>query len=162
MNPSSGNPGMNKLARALQGRMQQNVDASSYLLLDFGEIQGDYSLLTNTYPIPIPRSDYLVCRQLTLGSTGSHLTNTSPNGSHEHTGEGTHNHDGGVHDGHETGTGTHNHSGGVHGHGNAGSHLHSVLIPEKMRSILPGDRVLVAWIQNDAVVIDIVLPASAI
>lgn len=34
--------------------------------------------------------------------------------------------------------------------------LHSVVIPEKMRSVRAGDRVLVAWVQNEAVVIDII------
>lgn len=47
-------------------------------------------------------------------------------------------------------------------HTNEGPHVHDVLIPEKMRKLLPGDRVLVAWVQNDAVVIDLVLPASVL
>ena len=37
-----------------------------------------------------------------------------------------------------------------------GTHQHTVLIPEKMRSLQAGDRVLVAWVQNEAVVIDII------
>ena len=41
-------------------------------------------------------------------------------------------------------------------------HQHHVLIPEKMRSIKPGDRVLVAWVGDDAVVVDLVLPATAV
>lgn len=35
-------------------------------------------------------------------------------------------------------------------------HKHTVTVPESMRSIGPGDRVLVAWVNNEAVVIDIV------
>ena len=57
MNPAEGNPGINYLAQAIQGRIRQNQDANSALLLDFGEIQPDYSLLTNTYPIPITKTD---------------------------------------------------------------------------------------------------------
>lgn len=38
----------------------------------------------------------------------------------------------------------------------ADGHRHMVPIPGLMRSIGPGDRVLVAWVNNEAVVIDIV------
>ncbi len=43
------------------------------------------------------------------------------------------------------------------------AHNHQGIIPEKMRSIRPGDRVLVAWVgEDDACVIDIILPGTAI
>lgn len=154
--------GMNHLARVLHGRMGAEREANSSLVLDFGVIQSDGSLLCNTYPIPIPKTDYLVLRQLTLGATGAALTSTTENGDHQHTGTGEHSHDGGSHGGHDSGNGTHTHSGGSHGHGSAGTHGHTVLIPEKMRSVAPGDRVLVAWVQHDAVVLDIIQPATAI
>lgn len=141
MNPSSGNPGINKLGRVLQQRMKE-VNASP-LVLDFGVIQGDYSLLTNTYPIPIPKKDYLVCRQLTLGETGSKLTVTATDGSHDVYSD--------------------PYPEPIYSHIGIGvNHAHNVLIPEKMRWLKPGDRVLVAWVQNDAVVIDIILPATKI
>ncbi len=92
-------------------------EKESPLILDFGEIQTDGSLITNTFPVPIPRGSYSVLRQLTLGNIGSTLTETSISDTHNHT----------------------------------------VLLPEEMRSIVPGDRVLVAWVQNEAVVIDIVV-----
>ena len=41
-----------------------------------------------------------------------------------------------------------------------GAHQHHVLIPEKMRRLKPGDRVLVAWVQSEAVVVDIICPAE--
>lgn len=133
-----GNPGINKLANTLSQRMKK--ENGSPLILDFGEIQANGSLVTNTFPVPIPKGDYSVLRQLTLGDTGTLLTTTKEDGSHSHTG--------GKHEGHEEGDGSHSHNGGTHGH--------SVIIPEKMRSVGPGDRVLVAWVQNEAVVIDIV------
>ena len=34
------------------------------------------------------------------------------------------------------------------------------MIPEKMRRLRPGDRVLVAWVQSEAVVVDIICPAE--
>ena len=173
MNPAEGNPGINHLAQAIQGRIRQNQDANSALLLDFGEIQPDYSLLTNTYPIPIPKTDYMVCRQLTLGPTHDILAKTQDiglphSGSHIHK---TIN---------ETGSCGCTVSGTVGettraapdppipsqrtagGDSSDGMHQHHVLIPEKMRKLKPGDRVLVAWVQNDAVVVDLVLPATVL
>lgn len=118
--PYQGNPGASKLGKILSDRMaKQNA---SPLILDFGSIEADYSLKTNTFPVPIPRSDYTVCRHvggLVLGTTG------------------------GEHGGHNSGT---------------GAHSHGVPVP----AIKPGDRVLVAWIQNDATVIDVIVPASSI
>ena len=118
--PYQGNPGTSKLGKILSDRMaKQNA---SPLLLDFGSIEADYSLKTNTFPVPIPKSDYTVCRHvggLVLGTTG------------------------GEHGGHNSGT---------------GAHSHGVPVP----AIKPGDRVLVAWVQNDATVIDVIVPASSV
>ena len=75
-NPAEGNPGVNALAKALQEQMRRNLRANSALVLDFGVIQSDYSLLTNTFPIPIPKGDYMVCRHLTIGEAGERLTTT--------------------------------------------------------------------------------------
>lgn len=145
--------GMNHLARVLHGRMRANSDADSSLVLDFGVIKSDYSLLTNTYPIPIPKTDYLVLRQLTLGNTGAYLTQSQSAG---HSGDGTHSHgSSGTHGGHVGGDGSHTHS-------DEAPHVHNILIPEKMRWLKPGDRVLVAWVQHDAVVLDIIRPATDI
>lgn len=119
-----GHPGTKKLAEVLSQRMKKEND--SPLVLDFGEIQGNGSLMTNTFPVPIPKGDYSVCRQLTLGPKDDRLTVTARDGKH---------------DGHISGDGI---------------HVHEVLIPEKMRSIKPGDRVLVAWVYSEAVVVDII------
>ena len=143
------NQGMNKLARAIQERMNRNQDANSALILDFGTIQKDMSLKTNTFAVPIPQADYHVARHLTLGPTGSHLTYTVGNdGKHDHGSSGTHG-------GHISGSGAHTHT-------EEGPHRHSVIIPEKMRSIKPGDRVLVAWVQSEAVVIDVILRGTQV
>jgi hypothetical protein len=124
--------GLNKLAQVMQERMKRNQEANGSLVLDFGAIQADMSLKTNTFSIPIPRADYHVCRQLTLGTAGSLLTETKTPGQHG-------------------------------GHmGGDGSHSHQIKVPEKMRSIKPGDRVLVAWVQSEAVVIDIILRGTEV
>lgn len=119
-----GHPGTSKLATVLSQRMRKENE--SPLVLDFGEIQPNGSLVTNTFPVPIPKGDYSICRQLTLGATGSLLTQIKSSGDHE---------------GHAAGD---------------GKHKHDVPIPEKMRSVGSGDRVLVAWVQNEAVIIDII------
>lgn len=122
--------GMEALALVLNELMKNAAEKP--LALDFGVIQADYSLKTNTFRQTIPKDSYQVCRQLTLGSTGAWLTRTTDSVLPETMiPEHTHSHP-------------------------------SVLVPESMRSIRPGDRVLVAWVGNDAIVIDIVLPAAVI
>lgn len=111
-----GNEGINKLAGIMQGRMKEVSDKPQ--VLDFGVINGDLSLTTNKFPKPIPKSDYMVCRQLTLGHTGDELTKTVS----------------------QT----------------------KVLIPETMRKLKAGDRVLVAWVGDDACVVDLILPGTVL
>ena len=53
-----GHPGTAKLAAVLSQRMKRENE--SPLVLDFGEIQANGSLVTNTFPIPIPKGDYSV------------------------------------------------------------------------------------------------------
>lgn len=82
-----GSEGINKLTEVLQSRMHSVGDKPQ--VLDFGEIQGDMSLLTNKFPVPIPQSDYMVCRQLTLGPVYNILAKTQDigmphSGSHLH------------------------------------------------------------------------------
>lgn len=114
-----GHPGTSKLAGVLSRRMKQENE--SPLVLDFGEIQANGSLLTNTFPVPIPKGEYSVCRL--VGGLSFTIS-------------------GGGHQGHEDQTETY-HTGG---------HNHTVAPPQ----IKTGDRVLVAWVQNEAVVIDVI------
>ena len=39
-------------------------------------------------------------------------------------------------------------------------HSHKVKVPKKLRSLKPGDRVLIAWVGNDACVIDVIKSAN--
>jgi len=114
-----GHPGTARLASVLSSRMKRENEVP--LVVDFGEIQVNYSLVTNTFPVPIPKGDYSVCRH--VGSLSFEVLE-------------------GEHDGHEGQTNIHNN----------GGHKHTVKPP----SIQPGDRVLVAWVQNEAVVVDII------
>lgn len=112
------NPGTAKLANVLSRRMKSETSAP--FCLDFGSIGPDFSLTTNTFPLPIPRKDYTLCRHV----AGMAVTIN-----------------GGEHGGHENGNGNHD---------------HSILVP----AVKPGDRVLVAWVGTEAVVIDVILMAE--
>ena len=78
--------GMEKLAKVLDSRMEEHSGGG--FSFDFGVIKKDYSLVSNTFPLPIPKKDYSVCRL---------LANLSTNVS------------GGTHGGHNSGTGSHSH-----------------------------------------------------
>ena len=155
------------LGQTIAKRIGKQMEGESSLVLDFGEIKDDESLLTNTFPIPIPKGEYHVLRSLTYGKVGDILAKTQNIGS---PGSGEHDHKtfvlNSVH-GPVKGTIGTPASGqpdppdppqsSAGGGGSEGAHQHHVLVPEKMRSLKPGDRVLVAWVQNEAVVVDIVV-----
>lgn len=129
--------GINNLGIVLKNQITKECE--SPLILDFGEIQDDYSLKTNTFPIPIPVSDYLVCRSLTIGKEGGIIA-VSDKYNHSHV----------------VNAGEHKHNISVD------EHSHEVFISSKMCTVKPHDRVLVAWVGSDAVVIDIILKAEVI
>lgn len=114
---NKGNAGMAKLAIALDSRIREHRPQE--LVIDFAEILSGYQLKANTFPELIPPSDYMVCRQLTLGNTGEVLAGVST----------------------------------TDGAGQA-------YVPEKMRKLKPGDSVVIAWVQNTAVVLDIIVRAD--
>lgn len=173
-----GNPGMNRLARAIDAQMKRyHSDITGDLTLDFGEIGEDWSLNINSFPKPIPKGDYYICRSLILGKKDTILTKTQEIGKPN---SGTHIHnmmslicpDGTV-------NGTVGAAGkaapdppdppdypavkqkGDDGAGGQdGTHQHHVLVPEKLRSLKPGDRVLVGWVQNEVCVIDIIVSSE--
>ncbi len=122
------NKGISALASVIQGKAKQAADGIP-MSLDFGVINGDFSLKTNTFGKPIPRSDYSVCRLVTgytLATSDSSWTGHLQNDKHNH--------------GSPSGVPAHSHD-----------------VP--MPGLKAGDRVLVAWVQNEAVVIDVVVRA---
>lgn len=108
------NDGIAKMVSVFDKRMKEHSDKP--LVIDLATIQEDGSLIPDSFPETIPKSDYRICRQLSLGNTGDYLTNVST----------------------------------TEGDGQA-------YIPEKMRKLKAGDRVLIVWVQKTAVVIDIIL-----
>lgn len=125
-----GSPGANKLANVLVGMMRKTNEHP--LVLDFGIIGSDYSLTTNTYPVPIPKGDYSVCRAVTYDPSVP-LTQSYNDGEHSQPDAGY-----------------------------GGAHTHDIRLPEKMYWIRPGDKVLVAWVQDEAVVVDLVYSSSRV
>ena len=99
-------------------------------VLQFGIINSDYSLSINGYKCPIPKNEYSVCRSL-LYNPAVPLTETYTDGGHTHYDVVPY----------ET-------------------HKHQVKLPAKMRWLRPGDKVLVAIIGNEFVVIDMVFNAQ--
>jgi hypothetical protein len=198
--------GINRLARLLDGRMKDHDIKPP--LLDFGTIQDDMSLLTNNFPLPIPYTDYVICRSvcydpeipLTMSwwkdegwkqdnmdeniwysdtQTENEIdwsqdddikTFSTPEGEQKNqpqkwikdkwgcivdpdTNESLWDE---KHEDHNHGTkGEHD-----HGEDEDGKHYHDIYLPRKMYRIQPGDRVLVAWVGDDAVVIDIIMSAT--
>lgn len=107
------------MGAALIEKMRQICDKPN--VLDFGSILPDLSLQTNSFPVPIPKGDYFICRMAALPG-GDNWTVT------------------------ET----------------ADGHSHQVALPESLASLCPGDRVLVAWVEDDAVVIDKFMPVTVV
>lgn len=139
--------GIHKLAGVLQQRTK--VIATVPTVVDVGEILEDFSLRTNKFPLPIPVTDYMVCRSVAWGQVGEVLYQTQEvglgqSGGHEHLLE------------------------EVEGHGHPPleehlGHVHDYLVGEKMRSLQAGDRVLVVWLDScDPCVVDLIVPASEV
>ncbi len=126
-----GNPGVNKLTNVFNGMIEAKNDKPP--VLDFGIINADYSLTTNSFRQPIPKDEYSVCRSVTYNPKIP-LTETYDDGEHEHPEATPPN----------------------------STHTHKVKLPEKMAWLTPGDEGLVAWINEEAVVIDIVYNAATI
>lgn len=154
---------MNKQA-ALAGLFQNRMNASvkkgtSLPPLELGTITENMSLQVDGLPAPL--TNYMVCRQLTLGPTNAVLTKTKKDGAHFVAVDGLDftmdtvgmNENGAIY--FKPGT-TVEMEGSIDG----SAHVHEVLIPEKMRYLQPGDRVLVAWASSIPIVIDIVYDKS--
>lgn len=146
--------GANLLARVLDGRVKSLTNKPP--IMDFGTIQDDMSLKLDKFPPPIPQGDYLVCRSVQLGAIGDILYKTQNtfrvnSGEHRHGPNGGHSHP-------DAGYSEHSHEIDML----EMRHIHDMLIGPKMRWLQPGDRVLAVWVGDDAVVVDLFLPATRI
>jgi hypothetical protein len=126
--------GATRLARVLDQRIKEHGMGS--FDPDFGEIQDDYSLLPDNFPKKIPQKDYSVCKHL----SGKYMcrTNEIPE-KKEAIEDGTHDKD--------------------HQYADIGEHhWHDMYYP----SIKPNDRVMIVWVNGEAVVIDVIIKADRI
>lgn len=122
-----------RLGNTLSGRMQKTAKANTPMTLELGTINTDLSLTTDSLRGSISAKDYMVDLRLTHSSYNTSST--------------THSHTGGNHSGHESGNGSHTHDGGNHNHRS----------PSVFRRLRAGDRVLVAWVGHEPVIVSIVV-----
>ena len=61
---NKGNKGASALAAAISVIASGQVPKDR--LIDLGKIQGDYSLVTDTFSVPIPRGSWLVLKHLLI------------------------------------------------------------------------------------------------
>ncbi len=99
-----GNQGAEQLVMALRHITSGQV--SKERVVDFGEIRSDYSLILDSYPVPIPQGEWSLLKHLQMSAEGT-----------------------GGDDGHES--------------------------LQQMHRVYSGDRVVAAWVGNEAVVIGI-------
>lgn len=122
----------------LSSQMQSVQKAGDTISVDLGRINPDWSLAVDRLQDTIPKGEYLLALHLT-GKTGEELQTLSA----------AHTHSGGEH-AQYSGSGAHSHSDGDHFH----------VLPEPLRGLKPGDRVLVAWVGFQAVVLDLVVSSN--
>lgn len=134
-----------RLGETLSGRMSKTARAAVPTTLELGIINGNLSLTVDSIGTPIPQADYMVALHLTHKNYYSYNElNSSRNAPHHHAG--------GDHGGHDGGNGSHTHDDGLHDH----------RVPSVFRRLKAGDRVLVAWIGHQPVVVDIVVAGDTI
>lgn len=134
-----------RLGQTLASRMKKSAAAAIPTTLELGIINGNLSLTVDSISNPIPQADYMVALHLTHETYYSYNElNSSANAPHHH--------EGGTHGGHTGGNGSHTHDDGLHDH----------RAPSVFRRLEPGDRVLVAWIGYEPVIVDIVVAGTTI
>ena len=135
---------LQRLGETLAGNMKRTANAAVPTTLELGIINGNLSLTVDSIANPIPQGDYMVPLHLTHENYYSYNEmNSSRKAPHHHAG-GEHAQVGG--------SGYHTHDDGLHDH----------RVPSVFRRLKPGDRVLVAWIGFEPVIIDIVVAGTTI
>lgn len=124
MSKGDNSPGISKLAGLIGNMIDAKKDKN--LILDYGIIQDDYTIITHDYPLPIKPKDYMICR---------HLRPVPDEDQWETKGAGSHTH-------------------AENDCTSAGFHTHKFQPHEVLDK---GDHVLVAWVQNDPIVIDVII-----
>lgn len=126
---------IDRFGNLLAGFVRESQAAGSSPLLELGTLNADGSLSVDSLSRSIPKGEYMVGLHLQSSAGGALQTHSA-----------THTHSGGEH-AQMGGSGGHTHDGGAHTH----------VIPGTMRGLVAGDRVLVAWVGVEPIVIDIVV-----
>lgn len=134
-----------RLKNILDSNIKRTGRSMTPVTLELGTINGSLALVTDSISDPIPQKEYMVSLHLTHETYYSYNElNSSAKAPHTHSG--------GEHSGHESGTGSHTHNDGLHDH----------RVPSVFRRLKAGDRVLVAWVGNEPVVVDILVSGETI
>lgn len=135
---------INRIGEAFDRQNKKTVYANASTVLELGTINANLSLSVSRFANPIPKDEYMVSLDLTHEN---YFTYNELNSSTKK----PHHHEGGMHS-QFSGDGYHTHDDGLHDH----------RVPSVFRPLQPGDRVLVAWVGDDAVVICVVVPSNTI
>lgn len=135
---------MQRLGNVMSDRMKRTSRAAVPVTVEFGIINDDLSLTTDSLTGKIAPEDYMVDLQLTHDTyfTYNEL-NSSAYAPHYHVG--------GEHE-QESGDGRHEHRDGLHDH----------RVPSVFRRLEAGDRVLVFWVGNEPVITAIIVKGSTV
>lgn len=120
------------LGNTLNSRMSAVSGGAVGVYLELGTITSSLSLQVSRFADAIPKGEYMVDIRI---YSPTYLTSKE-----------SHSHSGGSHGGHTGGSGEHSHNDGEHNH----------KLPDCFRKIKAGDRVLVAWVGTEPIVVAIV------
>ena len=130
------------LGKLMDSQMKKVAGANKGIAVELGKINANMSLSVGSLANAIPKGDYMVSLRLTISSLELDTSMTSLETSNE-------NMETGESEGHKHTISGHSHS--------VDGHKHTVTLPSQLRSIQPGDRVLVAWVGTEPIVVDIVV-----
>lgn len=68
-----GNPGINKLANVISGRVKRENESSGETINDLGTIKDNGHLLTDSFPVEISKNDYMVAKHIKDLSPGDRV-----------------------------------------------------------------------------------------
>ena len=125
---SKGTNPIEDLGKLMDAQMKKVVGANKGISVELGKINANMSLSVGSLANAIPKGDYMVSLRLTISSLVLDTSQTLLNT--------------------ET-TDNHMHL--------ISRHDHTVTLPAQLRSIQAGDRVLVAWVGTEPIVVDIVV-----
>lgn len=123
-----------ELGKLFNEQMKHVNQANKGVTVELGNISGNGSLVVGSLNNAIPKGEYMVALRLTIGQLLLETTEMELTTNNEINPSSMENH-------------THK----------IDKHKHEVTLPEQLRALRAGDRVLVAWIGTEPVVVDIVV-----